>query len=532
MNRFLVSPLFRSLFFPVLLIAVTACNGPARKAKPANPKAAGLFGPEAPEWVRSGKVRGYPTQLFITGFGYSPRDLDEADALDQAKLSAFNDISNQIDTFVSNEFTSIMRSVFHNETVDEHVDLKSVSKQVSKEVLAGVEVARRYYDPATGTACVFAALERAKFGRRLLEQARAARASVEGSLQAYEGAKKEKNLSEALKNLVRARGALDGVRRARLKAIAVRVPEGILQSLNELDDPELSARVTRDLGTIENRVRMAVVSGADQRATLTGCLLEPVVVEVRMEGGEGAGPLAAFPVRVDLRRPGQAVVVPSGDTTDARGRFSFRLEGMKPGGKGLDLVTVRLDFHALAPDILSEGPGLEVRYFMPTRDNTRVGVVILETVDGKERSPSIVAGTIKKALAAEGFQMIRVNTELPTETVVTLPQAELVKRFRNACDYLVVGTAEARLSSRDFGLTWYYTRLSVDAVELDTAKTIHFEVPAGQASKGGDKNPEKAWRKSLARAAGVLTGTPGSEKPGLLVERFVARFDRSAKWSQ
>jgi hypothetical protein len=525
-----IRPVFRALLLGAATLVPLACAGTEEGlgGGDTDPE----FGADAPAWVRTGRVPGLLDAMHITGLGYSASDLPEADAYDQAKLAAFTDISTQIETFVSNEFTSIQRSVFHNEDIDETADYRSVSRQVTREVLAGVEVVRRYYAPETGTACVVAAMDREKYGRRLLKQAEDARTAADGYLEAFARSQAEGGASESARSLVLARGAMDTVIGAHLKAIAVKAPPSIQGRIAALNDPERTARITQELARFKNRVRIAPVSGNEQKALLTGLLREPVVVEVRLEEDGESVPLPAFPMRVIVEDESKATAIPHGETTDSEGRFSFDLRELKSTGSAANTVLVQLDFQAIHKNCSIEGPALGITYFMPTRDNTRIGVIIHETVDGTENRNAYTGSALKEALTDLGFQVIRVEPGKDVEDVVALPQADLVSRFGPSCDYLIVGTAVAERSSSDGNIEWYFTRLTIDAIELETAKTIHLEVPMGQSTKQGDRNRNKAWRKSLEAAAAVLVGDPKKGDLGLLGRKFVARFEEGADWSE
>ena len=265
---------------------------------------------------------------------------------------------------------------------------------------------------------------------------------------------------------------------------------------------------------------------------LTGLLKEPVKVEISLVLDSGSIPLEAFPVHVTVESAEKAKVIPHGETTDSSGGFSFDLKELKATGAASNTVTVQLDFRSIHKKCSFEGPALDVIYFMPTRDTTRIGVIIHENIDGKANPNSFTASAIKEVLTDLGFQVIRTDTSEKPEQIVALPQSELFSRFSPACDYLIVGTAETEHSSNDAMIEWYFTRLVIDALELDTAKTIHFEVPMGQSTKGGDKNRNKAWRASLTKAAAIIVGNPKTGDLGLLARKFVARFDEGSDWSE
>jgi hypothetical protein len=318
-----------------------------------------------------------------------------------------------------------------------------------------------------------------------------------------------------------------------LQSIAVGVSKDLGDQLSALNDPGLASGIIEDLGALSDKVRVLPVSGNEQKATLTGLLKEPIVVEVVYDGETGSVPVTAFPMTVGIKDPEKAVAVPHGETTDGKGRFSFDLQELKATGAASNTVRVALDFRAVEKQTSLDGPSTEVTYFMPTKDTTRIGVIIHETIDGRENTNPHTGSAIKKALTDIGFQVIRVETgaDLTNLEVVRMSRDSLASRFGGVCDYLVVGTAETELSSKEGVWIFYMSRLVIDALELDTGKTIHFEVPMGQQTKASHKTEARAARNSLNKAAEVMTGDPDRDEPGLLLKKFIARFEEGADWS-
>lgn len=490
------------------------------------------FGADAPRWVLDGRAPGYDSGQYILGLGYSPRDLDEADAYESAKLDAFTDISGQVETYVESEFTSIQRSVFHNENLDELVDLKSIAKQVSKEVFGGIKVVERYYDSKPGAACVFAVMNRAKFSQRQLKDAEESRTALDGFMKGFEQAKEQNDLSQTLKSLIHAHGSLNKIMRAHAKAIAVGQTRQMDERFKQLSDPELAALITQELNQLSNSIRIVPVSGNEQKANLTGLIKDPIVVVVRHEKDAESVPLPAFPMRVRVEDKDKATAVPQGNTTDQEGRFSFNLQELKATGSASNTVAVELDYGALDKHFAATPPSLDITYFMPTRDTTRIGVLIFETIDGKKNPRPHTGSTIKDALTDMDFQVIRLELDSSAETVVDLSPTQLRERFDKQCDYIIVGTAEAEYSTAPAEkLHFSYARLVIDALELESGKTVHFEVPMGGDTKGGGGTKIQSLRKALENAAKVMVGNPKDGKPGALAEKFISRFEEGADWS-
>jgi hypothetical protein len=488
------------------------------------------FGPDAPAWARSGELPKYPSSQFITGLGYSPLGMSELDAYNQAKVQAFKDISDQVETHISNEFTSIQRSVFHNEDLDELVDVKSVSKQVTEELLAGAEVVQRYYESSTGTAAALAIMDRYKLSTRLLKEAEQARTELDGYLKGFEQEAQAVKPSAMLKNLIHAQGALDRIRGGHLKAIAVGVTREMSIRFKKLNDPALATRITREVSALRDHIRIKTVKGNEQRARLTGELESPIEVEVFWQSERGPVPVDGFPMHVVVKDEEKATAVASARTTDQAGRYSFILQELKATGASSNSVQVALDFQAVEKRSDLKAPFTEIIYLMPTPDTTRIGVVIFETIDEEENRKPFIGSSIKKALTDIGFQVIQLESTSPPQAVVELPPSQLIETFGSQCEYLVVGTAEAEHSTTMGAIIFYRVRLVIDAIELSTRKTIHFEIPFNKTKSAGDTK-NKAYRAAFNKAADLLVGNPRKEQPGDLAKKFIARFEEGADWS-
>lgn len=488
------------------------------------------FGPGAPRWAITGDLPRYPSSQYIRGLGYSNPGMTELDAHSQAKLQAFKDISDQIETKISNEFTVIMREVFHNDTVDDLVDAKSISKQVTEELLPGAEVIDRYRDPATGTAANFAVMDRLKLSKRLLKNAEEARAQADGFLSGYEEEAGQNRPSAMLKNLIHAQGALDKIQNAHLKAIAVGATQEMFDRFKSLNDPALKVRITREAAALNDHIRIEPVKGNEQKALLTGQLPQAVEVRVFWDRSDGRIPVDGFPMTVNLPGEEKGTVIPAAQNTDGEGRYSFSMQELKSTGAAANIATVALDFDAVEKRSTLGAPFTEITYLMPTLDTTRIGVFIHEVIDGEENANSYVGSAVKDALTDIGFQVIRLESDRPVEEIVDWAPSQLRDRFAAQCEYLIVGTAESELSSREGRFIFYRTRLVIDALELGTGKTIHFEVPF-EKTKSGQGTDKKAMRSSLNKAANILVGDPKKEKPGLLAKKFIARFEEGADWA-
>ncbi|MFH2000529.1 MAG: hypothetical protein ABIK28_12660 [Planctomycetota bacterium] len=333
-----------------------------------------------------------------------------------------------------------------------------------------------------------------------------------------------------LKSLIHAQSSMEKVLRSHLKAIAVGVTQQMSTQLEELNDPEASARLTRELGSLRDRIHLDPISGNEQRASLTGTLMKPVVVKALWDSGEGSVPVVAFPVKVVVENNEKATIVPGSNTTNAEGDFSFTMQELKATGSASNTVHVQLDFEEVEKKCDTHPPSIEITYFMPTKDTTRVGVVIYETIDGKENDNPFVASSIKQALDDIGFDIIRLKCETPASEIVDMSKSELESMFGKTCHYLIVGTAEAEPSSQEGGLVFYRSRLVIDALELDTGKSIHFEVPF-EDGKGGSNTQNKAIRASFNKVTDLLIGNARKNQTGLLTQKFIDRFSTGADWS-
>lgn len=476
---------------------------------------------DAPDWVRTGELPGYSQDQYIVELGISTPDHNQADAFDLAWHNGLEKISRRILARVQSEMKTVQRQVFENDTADFYEKVDIESKLETSELLAGSDRIRQWYDEETRTGYVLLANNRAKLSERLCKQAVDKKAEAIGYLESARGAGQD--TSAALKSIVRARRALDVAQWNYVKVWGIGFAPGVKNRFEALYLAGTIQEVATEHDRLAGTVRLTPVEGNKQNAGLAGVLKQPVVVKVT---GPGNRPLAGFPMTVKTLENNldKATVIPHNDSTDDRGLFSFDLKELQSTGAHSNAVEVYLDYWTLEPrnDILP--PHCTVTYLIPTRETTRIAVVIDETIDGQPNRRPHTASFIKDALSELGFHVIIPNTGKPARDVVDLTPTELAREFRNDCEYVIVGSAEAEFSSHESNIYWYYTRLMLNALELESGKTIPFELPMSQPTKGGGRSKNAALRKSLQNAANTANEELGA--------KFVARFETGAEWDE
>jgi len=487
--------------------------------------------PDAPQWVKTGEVQGYPLGSFIRGRGVSPPEHTEADALALARVDGLTQISEQIQTRVQSELNSIQREVAHNEKVESFADVVIRSRVETSDLLAGANKVAEWYDANSGTGYVLMAMNRLALSERLCNQASDKKAEAAGQVDASKKAQERGDPGAGLKSLIRARRAMAVALSNHAKALAVGTTDELKKRFTGMDLGSFWNDVVQEYDTLAGTVRLEPVSGNEQVASLSGALKKPVTVRV---AGRNGKPLAGFPVSV---RPGEGAedkvtVIPRADGTDGEGLFSFTLKELVATGAHSNTVTVALDYAAIEPRTDLLPLSCTITYLMPTKETTRIAVVIHETICGKENANSHTASFIKSALTDLGFQVIRPDIGQQPKSFVDQPPKALARALADQCEYVIVGTAESSLSSEDRGFICFKTRLVLDALELDSAKTIHFEIPMEQATKGFGKSDAEAARESLKNAALVMVGGSKPGEEGLLGKKFVARFESDAEWEE
>jgi hypothetical protein len=487
--------------------------------------------PDAPRWVETGEVQGYPLGSYIRGRGVSSPEHTEADALALARVDALTQISEQIQTRVQSELSSIQREVAHNEKVESFEDVVIRSRLETSDLLAGADKVAEWYDADSGTGYVLMAMNRLKLSERLCNQASDKKKEAAGHLDSSRTAQGRGDLGAGLKSLVRARRAMAVALSNHAKALAVGTTNELKQRFTALDLGAFFNEVVQEYDKLAGTIRLEAVSGNEQIASLSGTVRDPITVRVTGKGGK---PLAGFPMKI---KPGDenaemVTAIPSADGTDAKGHYTFTLKELVSTGAHSNTVTVALDFEAIEPRTDLLPLSCTVTYLMPTKETTRIAVVIHETIGGKENANSHTASFIKSALTDLGFQVIRADIGQQPKTFVNLPPKALERALGGQCEYVIVGTAESSFSSNERGFICFRTRLVIDALELESGKTIHFEIPMEQATKGFGRSNEAAARESLKKAALVMVGENKPGKQGQLGEKFVARFESGAEWEE
>jgi len=485
----------------------------------------------APNWVKTGDVKGYPVGSFIRARGISSPEHTETDALDLARVDALTQISEQIMTRVKSQLDSIQRQVVHNDKIDSFEDVAINTRLETSELLAGANKVEEWYDPQTGTGYVFLVMNRLALSERLCNQANDKKKEALGYLDSSRSAWENHEYTNALKSVVHARRAAAVALSNHAKAIAVGTDKKQKSRFDSLDLGGLWNDVVQDHDRQTSAVQMKVLSGNEQVANLSGNVKKEIVVKVTSRNGK---PLSGFPVTVRLpeKISRSATVIPRAETTNDKGLFAFSLKELAATGSRANKVTVELDFAAIEERSDAVPPSCTVTYLMPTMQSTKIAVVIYETIEGRENPKSILGEAIKVSLNDLGFQVAFPDLSGKSiKQVAKMSSKAVEKLFGGKYDYVITGTAESTFSSKTPAGICFKTRVSLDAIELESSKTIPFKISRGQESKGFGGSNIAAAEESLEKAAKTMVGDGGKER-GQLGEKFAARFESGAEWEE
>ncbi len=478
--------------------------------------------PRAPSWFVTGRVQRFSRDNFIYGLGYSDPDQSRDAAVEQSRTRAKENIAEQIEVMIDSERTSIIKSLYTGGKFIEQDYFKSVIKEWVKEILVGVRL-EDYYDVPTGMAGTVGNMDIRVFSNRMLQKAQEKHDEVMGNLEAFDGSVKQGNISDALKELIRAHGAMEEISRHHGKVIAIGTSEAN-SKMKLFNESSLKKRLIAELSIVDG-VRMEVIEGDEQTAGLSGTLDDTIVVKVTHSNGK---PLAGLPMEVSsgisekTRKP---VTLFTGNT-GKDGSVSFKLKGLKSTGSHILSVPVLLDLMTFVDkDIALKAPFCSITCYMPTMETSRVDVVIYETIDGAEVRNPHSASKVEELLGDMGFQVVRKPLSVPAREAVRMSPGALAKLVGGKCDYLILGKAEAKFSSEAMGFVFFKSRVLVDALEISTGLVIHFEVP-WEATKAGDL-PEKR-----SQAAQESLRIAGEKLMELLSEKFKSRFESGADWAE
>lgn len=484
-----------------------------------------------PDWIRTGEVKGYPVGSFIRARGVSPPEHTETDAFDLARVNALTQISEQIMARVESQLDSIQRQIVHNDSIDSFEDVAINTRMETSELLAGATKVEEWYDPESGTAYAFLVMNRLALSERLCNQATDKRKEALGYLDSSRSAMKNQDFTNALKSIVHARRATAVALSNHAKALAVGTDKKQKGRFDALDLGGLWNDVVQDHDRQSSAIQLKVLSGNEQVANLSGNVKEQIVVKVT---GPSDTPLAGFPMAVRLPEKirDSATVIPRAETTNDKGLFAFSLKELAATGSHANAVKVELDFAAIEERSDAVPPSCTVTYLMPTMETTKIAVVIYETIQDKENPKSLMAEAIKVSLNDFGFQVTSPDLAgKSVKQVASMPMKALEKLFGSKYDYVIVGTVESTFSSNtELGIC-FKTHVSLDALELESSKTIPFAISKGQESKGFGNSNRQAAEDSLKKAARVMVGD-GDKQRGLLGEKFAARFESGGEWEE
>ncbi len=459
-------------------------------------------------------------ETYLLGFGASPPDMAEADAVPSARISAQTEISEQIMTYIESTIEKYERELQQHGDSEFLSDMIVSTKQETSDILAGAVTVNHEYNPKTGTAFCACAMDRRKLAERLYAQTVDKVNAANGYL---ESAKSSGPAGDRLKSLVRAERALDVAVSNQVKVLGVANIRGMEERFQKFNLGDIRSRLTSMYDRLVSSIRTEAVSGDKQTASLSGYLGKPVTVRFSAAGRA----LAGFPVAVlgDEENKEKFTAVPASGATNSRGEFSFELRELEGTGRSTNTLFVLLDYQSLEKRSILDPPSCTVTYLMPSIETTRVAVVIHETIDRKKIQTPHSKSLFEDALGDLGFKIVTANLNGQDPRNVVKNPKKLARLLEDQCDYVIAGIADAKFSSVVHNMVFYKTRLPLNADEIETAGNFHLELTREQTKEGTNKGKEmQAAEFSLNKAVNLAM-----EKLG---EKFISRFETGAAWAE
>ena len=333
---------------------------------------------------------------------------DYAKSREEADAAALAALAESLRVHVTSEFERRVKEVIKFLPGDVQkgycVDyVRSSTHTFAEADLIRCEIKERYHSRRQGTLYALAVMDRVVFTDCLVRKAVQGEAKAGVILRKAKETEAAGDHAPALTWYLAALRALVQVERQLSQAQAVspgtKVAGGVAHQL---------AEATVGADGIGNRVVITLVSGDGQHARFRQPLGEALKIRLQLNAGGKA--LPGLPVFFHCTR-GRDSLVGAEATTDADGSASCRVANVLNDGIHIHSVEAKVDFDRLLEGWRRSTPlAHPFRYYVPTRQSTRVVMSISESLNGRKLSPPAVPASVAQEVGRAGFQVAQPGT--------------------------------------------------------------------------------------------------------------------------
>jgi hypothetical protein len=428
----------------ILQILALSCSGQANQVQ--------KDALAAPEWIDTGGIDSFPSELFITGVGSSDvKYSDTAAAQAEADSKAIAQVAKQIEVVIQQLSSSFEREVSSGtgETVNQRNIWEKTAAYVKIKV-EGVRIERRYYDKKQNRMFSLAILDRMAQGRKISDEIAALKASAVAMTMEAERSRK---ILEKVHRAVVAYGLA-----IKKLILAVRKNQylGIIAPrMIHRDIPTTLARLQADVSDLMSQFSFGILDGDNQKGIVGGNLPQPLQVRVFY----GNQPVPFVPV-VFAFVQGSGNVDPHA-RSDQDGLVSSTVGNLGPTGEKINKISVYIDVYPSDPSIQKELSAIiapvyaQFTYELPPVQEIRVAVLINEYNLGYQQRESFLKNQVVQSLEQSRLQVIRdVPREYqpePYDVAGGPGLASKLKKLSQIADLAVIGEARATLLDTSAG---------------------------------------------------------------------------------
>ena len=473
----------------IIQLLVLSCSGQAKQVQ--NDAQA------APNWIDTGGIDLFPSDLFITGVGSADvKYSDTAAAQAEADSKSIAQVAKQIEVVIQQLSSSFEREVSSGagETLSQR-DIWEKTAAYVKIKVEGVRIESRYYDKKQDRMFSLAVLDRMAQGRKISDEITALKSNA--ATMTMEAEKSKQSLQKVHRSV-----AAYGLAIKKL-ILAVRKNQylGIIAPrMIHRDISTTLARLQADVTDLMSQFSFEILGGDNQKGIVGGNLPQPLQLKVFYNNQ----PVPSVPIMF-------AFVQGSGNVdpyarSNQDGLVSSTAGNLGPTGDKINKIRVYINVYPSDPNIQKELSAsitpvyAQFTYELPPIEEIRVAVLINEYNLGYEQRESFLKNQVVQSLGRSKLQVIK---EIPREYQLESYDlaggpglAVKLKKLSEIADLAVIGEARATLLDTSSGSSLIIAKARAVIKIFDLSSNTELG-NVDVSTKGAGPDRDEAGRRTL-----------------------------------
>jgi len=475
-------------------IFVLSCAGPAKQTATQIQ--------QNPDWVDTGGINQYPSDLFITGVGSSDVKYgDTAAAQAEADSKAMAQVAKQIEVVIQQLSSSYEREVStaSGGSLNQR-DIWEKTAAYVKIKVEGVKIETRHYDRINGRMYSLAVLDRMDQGKLISDEIEALTSNA--AVLMAEAEKSRTSIEKVHRSIAAYGLALNKL----LLALRKNQYLGIIApQMTHHHIPDTLSKLQADIANLMSHFSFQTLGGDHQKGIVGGNL--PVPLQMKVFYRER--PVPSVPITFDF-------VDGSGNIdrftrSSKQGLVSTAVSNLGPTGQKINKIKAFINIYPSNPAIQKElaaviPPNSNVfTYELPPVEEIRVAVHINEYNLGYQQHDSYLQNKIVRNLSESKLQVIKeIPREIRLDDFDVRGGAKLgqkLKQLATVADIGIVGEMRATLMDTSVSSSLIFARARAVVKIYDLASNTELG-NVDLSIKGAGPDRDEAGRRTLEKLSG------------------------------